>query len=130
MVHGLSEKHDLQRVFLQHCKDNRVPVSVFLTNGVKLGGVIARFDAFTLVVSRYGAEQVVYKQAVSTIAAERPISLWQKEPGEGEVPARREPARGAPPPERRVSNEPAGVPAPRRIDPDRLKEALKRLKRD
>jgi host factor-I protein len=132
-VDRLSDKQDLQATFLRHCMDERVQVSVFLTNGVKLSGLITEFDAFTLVLSRPGADQVIYKRAVSTVAPERPIALWQDAPADAARPAR-----PAAPRERDLQAEPgpaaveaAKPAAPKRtIDPDRLKSALERLRRE
>jgi host factor-I protein len=127
----LSEKQDLQATFLQHCKDERVPVSVFLTNGVKLSGLITDFDAFTLVLSRPGADQVIYKRAVSTVAPERPIALWQDAEAAARPPRPAFRAPAAPseprPPVVASASKPA---APSKIDPARLKSALDRLRRE
>jgi host factor-I protein len=132
-VDRLSEKQDLQATFLRHCKDEKVQVSVFLTNGVKLSGLITDFDAFTLVLSRPGADQVIYKRAVSTVAPERPIALWQ----DAEAAARaapRPPGRAAAPPPPEPARPPVVAttkqPTPTKIDPARLKSALDRLRRE
>jgi host factor-I protein len=131
-VDRLSEKQDLQATFLRHCKDEKVQVSVFLTNGVKLSGLITDFDAFTLVLSRPGADQVIYKRAVSTVAPERPIALWQ----DADAPRQaRAPERSAPPPHHHEPARPPVVattkaPTPTKIDPARLKSALDRLRRE
>lgn len=129
----MSEKQDLQATFLQHCKDEKVSVSVFLTNGVKLSGLITEFDAFTLVLSRPGADQVIYKRAVSTVAPDRPIALWQDAAAESAArpprPAFRAPAAPSEPrpPVVASSSKPS---APSKIDPARLKSALDRLRRE
>ena len=53
--------------FLDDLKDNRVAVTVFLINGVKLQGIITMYDDNTLLLRRDGHTQLVYKHAVSTI---------------------------------------------------------------
>jgi len=51
-------------------------VTIFLVKGVKLQGVITWFDAFSLLLRREGAAQLVYKHAISTIMpAEAPPDL-------------------------------------------------------
>lgn len=53
--------------FLKDIKDNKIAVTVFLINGVKLQGVITFFDEDSLLLRRDGHTQLVYKHAVSTI---------------------------------------------------------------
>ncbi len=57
----------VQSDFLDDLKDNRVAVTVFLINGVKLQGIITMYDDNTLLLRRDGHTQLVYKHAVSTI---------------------------------------------------------------
>ncbi len=53
--------------FLNDIKENKIAVTVFLINGVKLQGVITFFDETSLLLRRDGHTQLVYKHAVSTI---------------------------------------------------------------
>ncbi len=53
--------------FLNDIKDNKIAVTVFLINGVKLQGVITFFDETSLLLRRDGHTQLVYKHAISTI---------------------------------------------------------------
>ena len=53
--------------FLNDIKDNKIAVTVFLINGVKLQGVITLFDETSLLLRRDGHTQLVYKHAISTI---------------------------------------------------------------
>ncbi|MGF1561998.1 MAG: RNA chaperone Hfq [Geminicoccaceae bacterium] len=72
-----SEKtQNLQDVFLNHVRKNKVPVTIFLINGVKLQGVIGSFDNFCLLLKRDGHVQLVYKHAVSTVMPSSPIKLY------------------------------------------------------
>jgi host factor-I protein len=43
------------------------PLTIFLTNGVKLGGIITKQDKDSLILSRDGSSQMVYKHAIATI---------------------------------------------------------------
>lgn len=71
------EKHqNLQDVFLNHVRKGKVPVTVFLVNGVKLQGVITWFDNFSLLLRREGYSQLVYKHAVSTVMPSQPVQLF------------------------------------------------------
>ena len=57
----------LQDHFLNSVRRSRQPVTIFLVKGVKLQGVITWFDAFSLLLRREGASQLVYKHSISTI---------------------------------------------------------------
>ena len=71
---------NLQDVFLNHVRKNKIAVTIFLINGVKLQGVISSFDNFCLLLRRDGHVQLVYKHAVSTVMPSAPIRLY--EPGQ------------------------------------------------
>ncbi len=60
-------KQKLQDAFLAHLVANRMPTTVFLTNGVKLSGVVTFVDEDCLTLSRDGVTQLVMKHAVSTV---------------------------------------------------------------
>ena len=68
-------QQNLQDVFLNTIRKAKVPVIVYLVNGVKLQGVITWFDSFCLLLRRDGHSQLVYKHAVSTVMPEVPLSL-------------------------------------------------------
>ncbi|MGI8612179.1 MAG: RNA chaperone Hfq [Sphingomicrobium sp.] len=57
----------LQDQFLNSIRRAKSPVTIFLVKGVKLQGVITWFDAFSLLLRRDGASQLVYKHSISTI---------------------------------------------------------------
>jgi len=57
----------LQAQFLNSLRRAKLPVTIFLVKGVKLQGVITWFDAFSLLLRRDGAAQLVYKHSISTI---------------------------------------------------------------
>lgn len=61
------ELQDVQSDFLNDIRKNKVSVTVFLVNGVKLQGIITWFDDFSLLLRRDGHTQLIYKHAVSTI---------------------------------------------------------------
>lgn len=69
-------KQNLQDTFLNHIRKNKVAVTVFLVNGVKLQGVITWFDNFCVLLRRDGQSQLVYKHAISTIMPSQPINLY------------------------------------------------------
>ncbi len=67
---------NLQDVFLNHIRKNKIPVTVFLVNGVKLQGIISWFDNFSVLLRRDSHSQLVYKHAISTVMPAGPIQLF------------------------------------------------------
>lgn len=65
----------LQDNFLNHVRKNKVSVTIFLVNGVKLQGMVTWFDNFCVLLKRDGVSQLVYKHAISTIMPAAPIHL-------------------------------------------------------
>jgi host factor-I protein len=71
----------LQDHFLNSVRREKVPVTIFLMKGVKLQGIVTWFDAFSLLLRRDGASQLVYKHSISTIMpAKNPDGFAPKEP--------------------------------------------------
>ena len=62
----------LQDHFLNSVRRAKLPVTIFLVKGVKLQGAITWFDAFSLLLRREGASQLVYKHSISTIMPAEP----------------------------------------------------------
>lgn len=58
---------NVQDDFLNKIRDDKISVTVFLVNGVKLQGLITWFDSFSLLLRRDGHTQLIYKHAISTI---------------------------------------------------------------
>ena len=67
---------NLQDVFLNHVRKVKMPVTIFLVNGVKLQGIINWFDNFCILLRRDDQSQLVYKHAVSTVMPAIPIHLF------------------------------------------------------
>ena len=75
---------NLQDTFLNHVRKSKIPLTIFLVNGVKLQGVVTWFDNFCVLLRRDGHSQLVYKHAISTIMPGHPIQLFE---GGEEAPA-------------------------------------------
>src|SRR5262245_23585438 len=75
---------NLQDTFLNHVRKSKIPLTIFLVNGVKLQGVVTWFDNFCVLLRRDGHSQLVYKHAISTIMPGHPIQLFE---GADEPPA-------------------------------------------
>lgn len=76
------KKQNLQDTFLNHVRKNKVPVTIFLVNGVKLQGAVTWFDSFCVLLKRDGQAQLVYKHAISTVMPSQPVTLWDGEEAE------------------------------------------------
>ena len=64
----------LQDPFLNILRKERIPVSIFLVNGIKLQGQIESFDQF-VVLLRNNVNQMIYKHAISTIVPARSVKI-------------------------------------------------------
>ena len=74
----MAKTPNLQDVFLTSVRRNETPVTVFLMNGFQMRGHITGFDAFTVILTSDGKQQVIYKHAISTIVPERPVPLTEE----------------------------------------------------
>lgn len=70
----MSHDHLLQDPFLNKLRKEKIPVSVFLVNGIKLHGVVDSFD-HTVLMLKNSITQMVYKHAISTVVPSRIIKI-------------------------------------------------------
>jgi len=70
----MSKGQSLQDPFLNALRRDRVPVSIYLVNGIKLQGTVESFDQF-VVLLRNTVSQMVYKHAISTIVPARNVRI-------------------------------------------------------
>jgi host factor-I protein len=82
----MARGQSLQDPFLNALRKERVPVSIYLVNGIKLQGQIDSFDQF-VVLLRNSVSQMVYKHAISTVVPARNVRLPTGEDGEVTEPA-------------------------------------------
>lgn len=74
----------LQDVFLAALQRERVPVTMFLVNGVMLQGEVGAYDLFCMLLIRDGATQLVYKHAISTVQPAHPLNLAEESQAESD----------------------------------------------
>ncbi len=79
----MAKGQSLQDPFLNALRREKVPVSIYLVNGIKLQGQIDSFDQF-VVLLRNSINQMVYKHAISTVVPSRNIRLPGEEEDEAE----------------------------------------------
>jgi len=67
---------NLQDVFLNQMRKEKIPVTMYLVNGARLTGTIKGFDNFVILMKQEN-QQLVYKHAISTIIPEKPVELLE-----------------------------------------------------
>lgn len=81
---SMNRGQSLQDPFLNALRKERVPVSIYLVNGIKLQGQIESFDQF-VVLLKNAVSQMVYKHAISTVVPARNVRIPgpddEKQPG-------------------------------------------------
>lgn len=71
----MQKQTNIQDVFLNTARRERIPVTVYLINGFQLRGVIKGFDNFVVLLEGEGRQQLIYKHALSTITPSRDIPI-------------------------------------------------------
>ncbi len=75
----MAKGQSLQDPFLNALRRERVPVSIYLVNGIKLQGQIESFDQFVILLKNT-VSQMVYKHAISTVVPSRAVSHHNNNP--------------------------------------------------
>jgi host factor-I protein len=65
---------NLQDIFLNQMRKEKIPVTMYLVNGARLTGTIKGFDNFVILLKQEN-QQLVYKHAISTIIPDKPVEL-------------------------------------------------------
>lgn len=76
--------NNLQDVFLNQARKNRIPVTIHLVNGFQLKGFVKGFDNFTIILDNDGKQTMIYKHAVSTVTPLKAV-LYTVQPTEEEI---------------------------------------------
>lgn len=63
---------NLQDVFLNQARKDKIPVTIYLTNGFQFKGIVRGFDNYVVILDCEGKQNLVYKHAISTIC---PVKL-------------------------------------------------------
>lgn len=71
----MNKNINLQDVFLNQVRKEHIPVTIYLTNGFQLRGMVKGFDNFTVVVDSEGKQQLVYKHAISTVSPMKAVNI-------------------------------------------------------
>jgi host factor-I protein len=74
----MSKGQSLQEPFLNALRRERVPVAIYLVNGIKLQGQVESFDQF-VVLLKNSVSQMIYKHAISTVVPARNVSVYEED---------------------------------------------------
>ena len=74
----MSKGQSLQEPFLNALRRERVPVSIYLVNGIKLQGQVESFDQF-VVLLKNSVSQMIYQPAISTVVPARNVRVLEEE---------------------------------------------------
>ncbi|HET6655554.1 MAG TPA: RNA chaperone Hfq [Gammaproteobacteria bacterium] len=77
----MAKGQSLQEPFLNALRKEKIPVSIYLVNGIKLQGQVESFDQF-VVLLKNSVSQMVYKHAISTVVPGRPVHVALEDDGE------------------------------------------------
>ena len=75
----MQKTNNLQDIFLAQARRERRTVTLFLMNGFQMRGVITGFDAFVVVLTTDGKQQIIYKHAISTIVPGRAVDFREED---------------------------------------------------
>ncbi len=81
----MAKGQSLQEPFLNALRRDKVPVSIYLVNGIKLQGQIESFDQFVILLKN-SVSQMVYKHAISTVVPGRHVNVGTVPEHEGDAP--------------------------------------------
>lgn len=76
---------NLQDTFLNQARREKIPVTIYLTNGFQFKGVVRGFDSYIVILDCDGRQNLVYKHAISTIIPTKPISILDSADGDKDL---------------------------------------------
>lgn len=71
----MSKNYNLQDFFLNQARRDKIPLTIFLMNGVQIKGHVRGFDNFIVIVEVDGKQQMIYKHAISTVIPLRQVDM-------------------------------------------------------
>ena len=70
----MGKGHELQDSFLEQLCEQKIPVSIFLVNGIKLTGQVAAYDQHVVILEN-SVDQMVFKHAISTVVPSQKVKI-------------------------------------------------------
>jgi len=77
----MNKQLNLQDVFLNQARKEKISITIFLTNGFQFKGIVKGFDSYIVILDCDGKQSMVYKHAISTIQPSRYISILDNTSG-------------------------------------------------
>ncbi len=74
-----SKNINLQELFLNCSRKEKMPITIFLTNGVQLKGIVKGFDNYVVILESEGKSSMIYKHAISTIIPSKNIPIFSND---------------------------------------------------
>lgn len=74
----MNKNINLQDVFLNQTRKDKIAVTIYLTNGFQFKGMVKGFDNYTVVLDCDGKQNLVYKHAISTIIPTKAINIFDE----------------------------------------------------
>lgn len=71
----MNKQLNLQDVFLNQARKEKISITIYLTNGFQFKGMVKGFDSYIVILDQDGKQSMVYKHAISTIMPSRHISI-------------------------------------------------------
>ncbi|WP_017471961.1 RNA chaperone Hfq [Amphibacillus jilinensis] len=71
----MAQSVNIQDQYLNALRKDHIQVTVFLTNGFQLRGLVKAFDNFTVLLETEGKQQLIFKHAISTFAPTKNVAL-------------------------------------------------------
>ncbi len=71
----MNKMMNLQDVFLNQARKERIMVTIILTNGFQFKGIVRGFDSYVIILDCDGTQNLVYKHAISTLKPVRPVAI-------------------------------------------------------
>lgn len=71
----MNKSINLQDVFLNQARKEKIPITIYLTNGFQFKGMVRGFDNYIVILDCEGRQNMVYKHAISTIIPLKHISI-------------------------------------------------------
>ena len=71
----MNKQLNLQDVFLNQARKEKISITIYLTNGFQFKGMVKGFDSYVAIFDCDGKQQLVYKHAISTIIPARAVSI-------------------------------------------------------
>jgi host factor-I protein len=75
----MNKSLNLQDIFLNQARKDKVPLTIFLMNGFQFKGMVKGFDSYTVILECDNKQNLVFKHAISTIVPAKPISILDSE---------------------------------------------------